>query len=185
MVAKGPELRGIASSFARPFPQSKTPMTHRPTKIISGGQTGADIGGLVGAKSVGIATGGYAPRGYKTEAGPQSETLKAFGLVALPSPNYKHRTKQNVFSSDATLIIATDTVSDGTRLTIEYCREFDKPCLVVDPTEDSLELIRDFLDVHKPRILNIAGNRESKSKGIAQKTAQIVQALWRDQNGSG
>ena len=160
-------------------------MTYRPDKIISGGQTGADIGGLIGAKSVGIATGGYAPRGYKTEAGPQSETLQALGLVALPSPNYTHRTKQNVFSSDATLILAADIASDGTRLTIEYCKEFGKPCLVIDPSEECLESIRVFLDIHQPRILNIAGNRESKSKGIAQKTAQIIQALWRDQRGSG
>ena len=97
----------------------------------------------------------------------------------------KHRTKQNVFSSDATLIIATDTASDSTRLTIEYCKALGKPCLVIDPSEECLESIREFLDIHQPRVLNIAGNRESKSKGIAQKTAQLIQSFWRDQRGSG
>ncbi|MCG7878167.1 MAG: putative molybdenum carrier protein [Candidatus Thiodiazotropha taylori] len=152
-------------------------MTHRPSKIISGGQTGADIGGLVGAKRVGISTGGYAPRGYKTEAGPQSEALKEFGLVELPTSSYKHRTKQNVFSSDATLIVATDTTSNGTQLTIKYCKQLKKPFLVIEPTKECCELLRIFLNNYSPRILNVAGNRESKSKGIALKTAAIIQAV--------
>jgi len=37
--------------------------------VISGGQTGADRGGLIAAKELGIPTGGTAPLGYKTEAG--------------------------------------------------------------------------------------------------------------------
>lgn len=156
-------------------------MTHKPSKIISGGQTGADIGGLEGARRVGIATGGYAPRGFKTEAGEQPEALKAFGLVELPSSNYKHRTKQNVFSSDATLIVATDPRSDGTQLTIEYCKELNKPFLMIDPTIENQiknqEAVRAFLDTYKPGVLNIAGNRESKSKGIAAKTANLIQAV--------
>jgi hypothetical protein len=79
----------------------------QPDKIISGGQT-ADIGGLVGAKRVGIPTDGCAPRGYKTEAGDQPEALKSFSLVERPSSNYTLRTEDNVKSSDATLILATD-----------------------------------------------------------------------------
>ncbi|MCU7806297.1 MAG: putative molybdenum carrier protein [Candidatus Thiodiazotropha sp. (ex Semelilucina semeliformis)] len=157
-------------------------MTHRPSKIISGGQTGADIGGLTGAKKVGISTGGYAPRGYKTEVGPQPEVLKEFGLVELPSSNYKHRTKQNVFSSDATLIVSTDPTSHGTQLTIQYCKELKKPFLLIDPAKDCCELIRVFLDNHSPRVLNIAGNRESKSKGIDSKTAGIIQAVLSSTN---
>lgn len=36
-------------------------------KVISGGQTGADLGGLRAAKAVGIATGGFAPKGWLIE----------------------------------------------------------------------------------------------------------------------
>ena len=49
-------------------------------KIISGGQTGADLGGLEGARDAGIETGGWAPAGYRTEIGDQEELLKGFGL---------------------------------------------------------------------------------------------------------
>jgi hypothetical protein len=159
-------------------------VTHRPSKIISGGQTGADIGGLMGAKRVGIATGGCAPLGYITEAGEQSEVLKAFGLNEHCSPNYNHRTKENVINSDATLILATDPESDGTRHTIQYCEKFKKPFLVIYPTLDCLTRIQEFMDTKKPRVLNIAGNRESKSKGIAAKTAAIIQAVFNDTDDS-
>ena len=39
-------------------------------KIISGGQTGADQIGLEVALSLGIPTGGTAPKGFITETGP-------------------------------------------------------------------------------------------------------------------
>lgn len=38
-------------------------------KIVSGGQTGADQGGLEAAEELGIPTGGWAPAGYYTEQG--------------------------------------------------------------------------------------------------------------------
>jgi hypothetical protein len=38
--------------------------------VISGGQTGADQGGLRATRACGIPTGGWAPRGWLTEAGP-------------------------------------------------------------------------------------------------------------------
>ncbi|MEW8119756.1 MAG: putative molybdenum carrier protein, partial [Candidatus Thiodiazotropha sp.] len=84
------------------------------------------------------------------------------------------------FSSDATLIVATDPTSHGTQRTIQYCKELNKPYLLIDPATDYHELIRVLLNNHSPRILNIAGNRESKSKGIAAKTAAIIQAVLSD-----
>jgi hypothetical protein len=151
---------------------------HRPSKILSGGQTGADMGGLVAAKRLGITTGGCAPKGYKTEVGEQAAMLKSFGLVEHDSSNYKHRTKENVINSDATLILATDPSSDGTRITILYCEELAKPFLVVYPGNDAIPEIRDFMNAKKPNVLNIAGNRESKSKGITAKTEAIIQAVF-------
>lgn len=39
--------------------------------IISGGQTGADQGGLDAGKALGLKTGGLMPKGWRTEAGPR------------------------------------------------------------------------------------------------------------------
>ncbi|HME98544.1 MAG TPA: putative molybdenum carrier protein, partial [Terriglobia bacterium] len=49
-------------------------------KIISGGQTGADMGGLLAARELGIETGGMAPKGWLTENGPEEVLLRSFGL---------------------------------------------------------------------------------------------------------
>lgn len=56
------------------------------TKIISGGQTGADEGGLEGARLLGIPTGGTAPKGYRTENGPNLTLRDTYGLVEHWSP---------------------------------------------------------------------------------------------------
>ena len=67
------------------------------SKIISGGQTGADRAGLEVAKRLGYETGGTVPRGYKTSTGPDP-TLKEFGVVehkirSLPAQNHQERVR--------------------------------------------------------------------------------------------
>ena len=52
-------------------------------RVISGGQTGADQTGLHAARACGIPTGGWAPRGWLTEAGP-APWLEEWGLVECP-----------------------------------------------------------------------------------------------------
>lgn len=138
----------------------------RPEKIISGGQTGADIGGLVGARRAGIPTGGTAPRDFKTEKGPKPEELKAFGLVMHPSAHYRDRTKENVIASDATLIFCENPDTPGTQLTLALCKEHNRPHLLIQAISE------------KPRVLNIAGNRESTSPGIARRVAGFVSELF-------
>ncbi len=80
---------------------------------------------------------------------------------------------------DATIILATDPGSDGTKLTVKFCEQEGKPYLMIDPrTGNAPEMVRDFLESERPRVLNVAGNRESKSPGIAVQTAKVVdQAL--------
>ncbi len=51
------------------------------TKIISGGQTGADQAGLMVAHRLGLKRGGTAPPGFMTEEGPKPNFLQAMGLV--------------------------------------------------------------------------------------------------------
>ena len=51
------------------------------TKIISGGQTGADMGALLAARDLGMESGGVAPKGWRTEDGPQETLLLSFGLI--------------------------------------------------------------------------------------------------------
>jgi len=79
------------------------------SKIISGGQTGADQGGLEAAKILGVETGGRVPLGFKTEIGPMPDLGPQFGLVELVSGEYAPRTRYNVVDSDGTIIFGSET----------------------------------------------------------------------------
>ena len=140
-------------------------------KIISGGQTGADQGGLVAGKKLLLETGGTAPPGWMTEDGPFPELESHFGLVeGLPDPKiYVKRTEANVLDADGTILFGKIT-SPGTRLTLRYCIRNAKPH-ISNPTVQEL---RDFVDVFEIEVLNIAGNRESKKPGIAGKTTDLI-----------
>lgn len=145
----------------------------RPTKIISGAQTGADQGGLEAAIRLAIEPGGTVPNGRMTEAGPLTdEQMILYKLKEHRSPDYAPRTLQNVFDSDGTLIMGN--VTGGTRLTISYCRLFRKP-YIIGPT---VVQFRAWLDWANIKTLNVAGNRESKNPGIYKRTKDLlVEAL--------
>lgn len=156
-----------------------------PDVIISGGQCGADKGALLGAEAVGISTGGYAPKGYRTEDGPQPELLARFGLVEHESTDYNQRTYSNVEMCDAIILVARNFMSAGTLLTMEFARRLGKPLFEVHhpalqrlESEFLLKDIHDWLMYHKPSILNFAGNRESKAKGIENYTKGLVVRLF-------
>ena len=143
------------------------------TKIISGGQTGADRAGLDAAKELGIATGGRCPRLFRTETG-SDPSLKQYGLTETVSSDYTERTKLNVMDSDGTVIFAdvsNDKItSRGSLLTFKTARDNDKPC-VVNPT--AAELVK-WIKSNNISVLNVAGNRESTSPGIYVRVKKVL-----------
>lgn len=142
-------------------------------KVISGGQTGVDQAGLRVAQSFGYETGGHCPANYKTENGPAPSLLKSFGLVPTPSGGYNIRTQLNAENSDGTVLFG-ETSSPGSILTIHFCEKAGKP-YIVNPTSE--ELLR-WLDEKDIEVLNVAGNRLSKSVGAMNlATAVLTQAF--------
>lgn len=134
---------------------------HMLDKIISGGQYGADLGGLKAAKIFGIKTGGMAPSGWRTCRGP-NPSLKDYNLVEHPDSTFTGRTVSNVINSDGTIVFASNTHSPGTVLTIKTCRHFsNRPCLIItDKSDISPEEIASWVWANNIRCLNIAGNRD-------------------------
>lgn len=148
-------------------------------KVISGGQTGADMAALIAARSVGLATGGTAAEGYKTELGENSELRDVYGLSAEGS--YKFRTKKNVDDADATLVLLVHKGSGGSAKTVgwaqnhrwENClqsriRGGHRPVLVLhaedmeeDRLNESANRIVDFVKTSRAKTLNVAGHRQS------------------------
>ena len=142
------------------------------TKIISGGQTGADQAGLAAAISLGLETGGTAPPRFYTEDGVKTKLLRdTYKLVeGIPDRTiYRKRTRQNIIDSDGTVIFG-DTFERGTQLTINTCEQLEKP-YVVNP---KMDLFVRWIVNHKIQVLNVAGNRESKNLGIYDKVYKYL-----------
>lgn len=143
------------------------------TKIISGGQTGADRAGLDAAKESGIVTGGRCPRLYRTETG-SDPSLKQYGLTETASSDYSERTRLNVLDSDGTVIFADVSngkiTSRGSLLTFKTARDNNKPC-IVNPT--AAELAK-WIKSNGISVLNVAGNRESTSPGINERVKGLL-----------
>lgn len=140
-------------------------------KIISGGQTGADQGGLLAGRILGLTTGGTAPPGFWTDDGCNLDLKSVFGLVeSAPDPRtYPIRTLRNVQDSDGTLLVGI-TSSPGTRLTMRYCRQFGKP-YVENPSPNELRL---WVEENSVSVLNVAGNRERINPGVAGRTIRLL-----------
>lgn len=146
------------------------------TKIISGGQTGADQAGLAAAKLLGLETGGTAPFGYRTDAGPNRKLLRdTYGLKESLSREYQPRTIVNVRESDGTVVFG-NLDSPGTKLTIAQCIKQDKP-VCSNPT--ALEL-HDWADEKNIQVLNVAGNRERTNPGIYERVRALVVDAFTD-----
>lgn len=141
--------------------------------IHSGGQTGADSGGLAAAVSLGLRTGGWAPGGYRTEKGP-NHVLATLGLREHPSSSYPPRTKLNVTETDGTFWFGRPS-SPGGKLTLRLVSELGKPCLVhpwqggdLEPSAYEIGRFQAWVRENDVRVLNVAGNREEKNPGITR-----------------
>lgn len=101
------------------------------TRIISGGQTGADRAALDVARKFNNPHGGSIPKGRKAEDGPLPEKYQ---LQEMPTDSYEARTEQNVVDSDGTLIIARGMLTGGTDYTRQMTLRHKKQLLGIDLT---------------------------------------------------
>lgn len=138
-------------------------------RIISGGQTGADQGGLMAAWERGISTGGWTPHDYRTNLGP-NPLLEVLGLEPTKEVGYSARTVRNVEASDATIIFGYDLTSPGSRLTYQEAANTRQPVFCFEFPHGRDEDVKEvrlveaavaFLLQHRPAILNVAGNRDT------------------------
>jgi len=156
-------------------------------KIISGGQSGADRGGLEAAIELGLLHGGYCPKGRLSEDGP---IPSIYQLEETDVANYTYRTQKNILASDITLIFTlSDSLTGGSLQTENLCHKYKKPVLHINlsnqynieqVSKKVIELIRTKFDVitnDRPLVINVAGNRESKAPGIYYITYQFVKEM--------
>ena len=155
--------------------------------LISGGQTGVDRAALDAALKLEIPTSGWCPNGRRAEDGtiPQK-----YNLQETDSRNYAVRTEWNVQDSDGTLIIVLNSVSGGTRLTVNLARQHRKPVHVVrllnasdEPAADNspglrVQTVVDWVMSRKIRVLNVAGPRGTSDVCIYPQARQFCEELF-------
>jgi hypothetical protein len=96
-------------------------------KLISGGQTGADIAALDVALRHGFPHGGWCPKGRRSLDGPLPARYQ---LTETPSEGYLQRTKWNVRDSDGTVVFTLAPEATGGSLkTIGFATKLGKPSI--------------------------------------------------------
>lgn len=146
------------------------------TKVISGGQTGVDQAGWRAAKRFGIPTGGWMPLGFLTEAGLHPEFADLYGARETTTPQYPPRTVMNVRASDGTLWFGR-LDSAGFRCTLNAALNSINNHQFLEVTENA-ETISHWIIQYNIHILNIAGNRESRSRGFGHHVEQYLCELF-------
>jgi len=145
-------------------------------KIISGGQTGADVAGLDVAIKYGITHGGAIPKGRLTENGVLPEK---YHLQEMTTTSYPKRTAKNVADSDGTVIFTHGKLTGGSLLTRKEAFEHDKPWIHLDLSKltvaEATDMLQGFIQENGIEVLNVAGSRASKDPEIYGKTFIVVE----------
>jgi hypothetical protein len=147
-------------------------------KIITGGQSGADRAGLDFAINNGIDYGGYVPYDGWTEDLEYSVCHKYPNLKDSGEKDVNVRTGLNVAISDATIIFRLDSKkSKGTDHTGEMVKKLNKPYFIFSKNDNIYDLLIWLKSLPNNLLLNIAGARESESKGIYDFTYKTLTEL--------
>src|SRR5689334_1544832 len=92
-------------------------------KVVTGGQAGVEQAAWAAARRAGVATAGYMPRGFATEAGPAPRLGALHDAIEFPLDEAR-RVRANLRRADA-MIWFGDPFSDDAKATFEACRELD------------------------------------------------------------
>jgi hypothetical protein len=147
------------------------------SKIISGGQTGADRAALDAGLEMHFPIGGYCPVGRTAEDGPIDVK---YSLIEIQG-GYRERTKKNVEVSGGTAVFYDSVLTGGTEQTVVFCIECAKPYKLIDisligPTA-SAKAINEFIISNNISVLNVAGPRLSGCPAIYSYVKKVIRAL--------
>jgi hypothetical protein len=151
-------------------------------KVISGGQRGADQGGIASAKDNGLETGGWVPKGWITLNG-ANPSLAKLGCIEHVSSKYPPRTYSNVKDSDGTIRLAYDFNTPGEICTKKAIDFYAKPYLDIDLADTTFIFdVTQWIEDNRIVTLNIAGNAgKTKEEGtkIFQEVRQYLGCIFR------
>ncbi|MFC1488823.1 YpsA SLOG family protein [Thermodesulfobacteriota bacterium] len=149
------------------------------TKIISGGQIGAEQAALDVAIKLGFPHGGWIQKGRKTESWTLAEKYK---LKELSTSSFKGRIEKNVTHSDGTLILSHGRLTGGADYSRKMAEKHDRPCLHIDlndtPGNVSAIRINAWTIKNNVEILNVTGPRASEDPEIYIATIEVLERAY-------
>lgn len=142
------------------------------SKLVSGGQTGAERAALDWAFANDVPHGGWCPAGRRAEDG----IIPAqYQLQETPSAEYAQCTAWNVRDSDLTLIITETEVAQGSSaLTIQLAQMQAKPYL---HNADAI-ILQAVLERQQSMTINITGQRASEAPGIYARVYRLLDEIF-------
>lgn len=164
-------------------------------RIISGGQTGSDRGGLRAAHTVGLPWGGWATLGWRAEDGQVPEEFRSpqpggCGLREARDPTYSTRTRANVWAADLVVAVQAEReLTPGTRQTIWEANRRVPPgwrgaarlgmvlVLRLEDTASGQALVRWLRRLPRGAWVMVAGPRESLRPGVELATQQVLERV--------
>ena len=149
-------------------------------RVISGGQSGADLSALETAKRFGIPTGGTMPKGFKTLSGSCPHYAELYGIQEHASADYAPRTYQNVRDSDGTIRFAFNFASAGELCTLKAINQYKKPYIDVDFNNPiSYDDVVQWIKENNIQVLNVAGNSERTKLGMNFRTSEFLGEVFK------
>ena len=137
-------------------------------KIVSAGQTGAEIAALDVAIRWDMSHGGWCPCGRKNSAGP---IPACYQLVEMESEEGPVSAEWNARDSDGTVVFTRTKKATGEVLkTMRCAARHGRPCLHLLLGDRYLnhaaELLQNFIEEHEINVLHVSGCREEQEPGI-------------------
>lgn len=148
-------------------------------KIISSGQTGVELAALDVAVKLGLAHGGWTPRGMRNEAGPLPDHL---GITMVSSVGFQGAMEQNIIHSDGTLLISRGKKTPETRHAVKTTLKHQRQLLHVDLSQHSAfeaaSLTSSWISLQQIREVFVTGPSDSQDSKIYTQVKKILETAF-------
>lgn len=145
-------------------------------KIISGGQTSADLAVLDAAIKLGVPHDGWIPKGRTTETGTLPET---YHLREMATDNYLECIKQNVKESKGTLIIFYEKLRGDLYQAERETLKLKHQLLGIDLKQknafQAASLVNDWVQLRKIDVLYVLGASTVENASIGNHTRLMIE----------
>ena len=146
-------------------------------KIISSGQTEAELAALDAAIKMGVSHGGWVPQRRPTE----TASLPAkYSLQEMPAHTYSECIEQNVIDSKGTLIIScgkpTGNLDFARKMTLKHRHQLLGIDLDMTNFIEAAALVHDWIQLRRIDVLYVTGSDAAVNPDVGNHTTFIVES---------